>query len=208
MPHRASAAALVAALGVALSQTACATPPENSAPDPAAKSGCFAAGNGYLRARLRGDVNLDLDWKDAQMLCEGGPRPPGQDNKSNGIRVSIAGPMRGDSRRIRLIFGIAGVSEGRGGETLPTNVTILFEGERRLFGTLGDDKCTVDSLTQQRVETLGGDRAIYRVEARGFCLGPATSLSKAERVLLTSFDFAGRVEFEDDDRHAPQPVTP
>jgi hypothetical protein len=208
MPHRASVAAFVAALGVALSQTACATPPENSATDPAAKSGCFAAGNGYLRARLRGAVDLDLDWKDAQMQCEGGPRPPGKENKSNGIRVSIAGPMRGDGRRIRLIFGIAGVDEAHGGETLPTNVTILFEGERRVFATLGDDKCTVDSLTQQRVETLGADRAIYRVEARGFCLGPATSLSKAERLLLTSFDFAGRVEFEDDDRHAPQPVTP
>jgi hypothetical protein len=157
---------------------------------------------------MRGAVDLDLDWKDAQMECEGGPRPPGKENKSNGVRVSIAGPMHGEGRRIRLVFGIGGVSEGRGGEALRTNVTILFEGEHRIFATLGDDKCTVDSLTQQRVETLGADRAIYRVEARGFCLGPATSLSKGERLLLTSFDFAGRVEFEDDDSHAHQPVTP
>ena len=152
---------------------------------------------------MRGAVDLDLDWKDAQMDCEGGPRPSG-----NGVRVSIGGPVRGEGRRIRLVFGIGGVGEGRGGETLRTNVTILFEGEHRIFATLGDDKCTVDSLTQQRVETLGNERAIYRVEARGFCLGPATSLSKGERLLLTSFDFAGRVELGDDDRHAPKPVTP
>ena len=38
--------------------------------------------------------------------------------------------MRGEGRRIRLVFGIAGVGEGRGGETLRTNVTILFEGEQ------------------------------------------------------------------------------
>jgi hypothetical protein len=208
MPHRASVAACVAALVVSFSQTACATPPASPATETTEKSGCFAAGDGYLRARLRGAVDLDLDWKDAQMQCEGGPRPPGKDNKSNGIRVSIAGPLRGEGRRIRLVFGIAGVGEGRGGETLRTNVTILFEGESRVFATLGDDKCTVDSLTQHRVETLGADRAIYRVEARGFCLAPATSLSKGERVLLTSFDFAGRVEFEDDDRHAPKPDTP
>ena len=157
---------------------------------------------------MRGAVDLDLNWKDAQMQCEGGPRPPGKDNESNGVRISIAGPDRGEGRRIRLVFGIAGVGEGHGGQTLRTNVTILFEGERRVFATLGDDKCTVDSLTQQRVETLGADRAIYRVEAHGFCLGPATSLSKGERVLLSSFDFAGRVEFRDDDRHAPEPVTP
>jgi len=171
--------------------------------DPVVKSGCFAAGDGYLRARLRGAVDLDLDWKDAQMECEGGPRPSG-----NGIRVSIGGPDRGEGRRIRLVFGIGGTGEGRGGEALRTNVTILFEGEHRVFATLGDDKCTVDSLTQQRVETLGANRAIYRVEARGFCLGSATSLSKDERLLLTSFDFAGRVEFEDDDRHATKPDTP
>jgi len=208
MPHRASAAACVAALGVAFSHTACAAPPTNPVTDPAEKAGCFAAGNGYLRARMRGAVDLDLDWKDAQMQCEGGPRPPGKENSSNGIRVSIGGPARGEGRRIRMVFGIAGVGEGRSGEGLRTNVTILFEGEHRVFATLGDDKCTVDSLTQQRVETVGTDRAIYRVEARGFCLGPATSLSKGERLLLTSFDFAGRVEFVDDDRHAPHPQAP
>ena len=117
------------------------------------------------------------------------------------MRVSIGGPARGEGRRIRIVFGIAGVTEGTGGQALPTNVTILFEGEARIFATQGDDKCTVDALTQRRVESLGSDPAIYRVEARGFCLGPATSLSRNERALLTSFDFAGRVEFSDDDRH-------
>jgi hypothetical protein len=207
MLDRATVAACVAALGVAFSHTACATSPTKPATEPAVTNGCFAAGTGYLRARLRGAVDLDLDWKNAQMECEGGPRPPGKENKSNGIRVSIGGPIRGEGRRIRLVFGIGGVDEGKNGQTLPTNVTILFEGEQRLFATLGDDKCTVDTLSQQRVETLDPGRAIYRVEARGFCLGPATSLTKGERLLVTSFDFAGRVEFNDDDRHA-LPATP
>src|SRR5689334_858002 len=202
MLHRASAAACVAALGVAFSHSACASPPTKPATEPTEKTGCFASGTGYLRARMRGAVELDLDWKNAQMECEGGPRPPGKDNKSNGVRVSIGGPDRGKGRRIRLVFGIGGVEEGKDGKALPTNVTILFEGEQRLFATMGDDKCTVDSLTQQRVESLAPNQAVYRVEARGFCLGPATSLTKGERVLLTSFDFAGRVEFDDDDRHA------
>ena len=170
----------------------------NPPADPPATAGCLAVGGGYLRARIRGALDLDLDWKNAEMQCEGGPRPSG-----HGIRVSIGGPSRGDGHRIRLVFGIAQVAEGRGGERLATNVTILFEGEKRIFATQGDDKCTVDSLTQERVEPLGPGRAVYRVVARGFCLGPATSLSREERVILTSFDFAGRVEFSDDDRHAP-----
>lgn len=134
------------------------------------------------------------------MECAGGPRP-----KGDGIRVSIGGPLRGDGRRIRLVFGIADLREGAAGESLPTNLTLLFEGEQRVFATQGDDKCTVDTVSQQRVESLGDRRAVYRVVARGFCLGPATSLSRGERVFLTSFDFAGRVEFGDDDRHANTP---
>ena len=197
MLHRAWVAARIASIFVLSAQVAGAAPPASSPGNATTRTGCFIAGDGYLRARLRGAVSLDLDWKDAQMQCEGGPRPSG-----NGVRVSIGGPLRAEGRRIRMVFGIGGVGEGRSGEALRTNVTILFEGEKRVFATQGDDKCTVDSLTQQRVETLGPGLAVYRVVARGFCLGPSTSLTRDERLFLTSFDFAGRVEFSDDDRHA------
>ena len=202
MPHRVLVAAGSAAF-LFLSIAASGSPTSGSA-DSASSKGCFAAGDGYLRARLRGALEMDLDWKNADMECKGGPRPrkPGESQDAHGIRVSIGGPLRGEGRRIRMVFGITDAREGAPGENLKTNVTLLFEGEQRLFSTQGDDKCTVDTLSQQRVETLGEKRAIYRVVARGFCLGPATSLSRGERVFLTSFDFAGRVEFGDDDRHA------
>lgn len=199
MLHR----AVVAAFCVALLSFTHASMAEGPTKPAANRAGCLAAGGGYLRARVRGALDLDLDWKNADMQCEGGPRPPGKDNKRNGMRVSIGGPLRDGTHRIRLVFGIAGVGEGDGGSALRTNVTVLFEGENRVFATQGDDKCTVDSLAQQRVESLGPGTAVYRVVARGFCIGPATSLSREERVVITSFDFAGRVEFSDDDRHAP-----
>lgn len=203
MPHRAFVAAWSAA--ILFPFVAAATSPTLASADSPSTSGCFVAGDGYLRARLRGAMDLDLDWKNADMECAGGPRPPrgrAGEEEPQGIRVSIGGPLRAEGRRIRLVFGIAGVREGTGGEALNTNVTLLFEGEQRVFSTQGDDKCTVDNLSQQRVETLGEKRAVYRVVARGFCLGPATSLTRGERLFLTSFDFAGRVEFSDDDRHA------
>jgi len=181
-----------------------AMPAGGTSPSPTIRTtGCLAAGDGYLRARVRGAVDLDLDWKDAQMQCEGAPRPSG-----NGVRVSIGGPMRGEGRRIRLVFGIGGIGEGAAGSTLKTNVTLLFEGENRLYATLGDDKCTTDSVSQSRIETLGDHRAIYRIVARGFCIGPASNPTHTERVVITSFDFAGRVEFGDDDRHEAQPPHP
>ncbi len=193
--HAATAAAVLAlAAGTSTSPT----------PTP---DGCLSSGDGYLRARVRGAITLDLDWKNEQMQCDGGPRPPGKNN-SNGVRVSIAGPDRGEGRRLRFVFGIGGVGEGAEGRVLRTNVTMMFEGEERVFATRGDDKCTVDTLSQQRVAALGEGRAIYRVVARGFCVGPASSLTRSERLFITSFDFAGRVEFEDDDRHAKPVATP
>lgn len=203
MLHRAFVAAVSAGF-LSLALTAAATSPTTSSVDSPATGGCFASGEGYLRARLRGAVDMDLDWKNADMECAGGPRPSGN-RIGKGVRVSIGGPLRAQGRRIRIVFGISDVGEGQSGTTLPTNVTVLFEGEQRVFATLGDDKCTVDSLTQQRVGALGSEHAVYRVVARGFCLGPAASLSQGERVFLTSFDFAGRVEFDDDDRHADNP---
>ncbi len=203
MLHRACAVALAVALSFA--DNASAATPATAPADPA--TGCFAVGGGYLRARIRGAVDLDLNWKNADMQCEGGPRPPGKNNESKGVRVSIGGPARGKGHRIRLVFGVAGVEEGGSGKALRTNVTLLFEGEQRIFATQGDDKCTVDSLAQERVEVLGAKQAVYRVVARGFCVGPATSLTGQERVVVTSFDFAGRVEFSDDDRHATPPAS-
>jgi hypothetical protein len=193
-----AASLCVCAIAAACAQEKSSPPAAVPAPPEAVPAaGCGIGGDGYLRARARGAVQLDLNWKDADMQCEGGPRPDGR-----GFRVSIGGPEGGDGRRIRFVFGLGGVTPGAKGEAVPTNVTILFEGEKRIFATQGEDKCTIDSLTQERVGELGARVQRYRVEARGFCLGPATSLSRGERLFLTSFDFAGRVDFEDDSPHA------
>jgi uncharacterized membrane protein (UPF0127 family) len=158
-----------------------------------AATGCLPAGNGYLRARLGGAMDLDINWPDAQLECEGSARPDG-----SGIRLSFAGPARSDGRRLRMVFGIGSAAEGKAGRGLPTNVTLIFEGETRLFTTRGDDRCTVDELEQQRIGELGGRTRSYRVVGRGFCTEPATALSGDERIVLSRFDFAGRTTFEDD----------
>lgn len=161
---------------------------------------CLAAGNGYLRAHIRGAVTLDVDLHNAELECEGGPRPDG-----SGIRVSFAGPIRSDGRRLRMVFGVGRATEGTAGRELPTNLTVIFEGEQRLFATLGDDKCTVDQFTQERVGALGGPVRSYRVIARGFCIAPAKGLNAEQSILVNSFDFAGRITFEDPDAAEPRP---
>jgi hypothetical protein len=161
------------------------------APPAKRSGGCLPNGNGYLRARIRGALTLDIDWQNAELECDGGARPDG-----SGIRVAFAGPLRNDGRRLRLVFGVR-TTEGVGGHAIPTNLTVIFEGEQRLFATRGDDRCTVDELSQERVGALGGSSRAYRVVARGFCTAPASALSGDERIVINSFDFAGHVLFED-----------
>ena len=68
----------------------------------AAPSNCLPTGNGYLRARVGGALNLDIDWPNTGLECEGSPRPDG-----SGIRLSFAGPVGSDGRRVRMVFGMA-----------------------------------------------------------------------------------------------------
>src|SRR5260370_231437 len=154
--------------------------------------GCLPTGNGYLRARIRGAMNLDLDWHNAEIECDGGPRPDG-----SGLRVSFAGPRHPDGRRLRLVFGVGAVHEGRTGRALPTNLTVIFEGEERLFATRGADHCTVDELRQERLGALGGPLRSWRIVARGFCTSPASTLNSDARILVSRFDFAGTAVFAD-----------
>jgi hypothetical protein len=197
--------ALFCVLGLTATAGPGAPVPASPAPAPASETahtraaGCLPTGNGYLRARIRGALNLDINWHNADIECDGALRPDG-----SALRMSFAGPPHGDGRRLRLVFGVRAVSEGRAGRALPTNLTVILEGEERVFATRGDDHCTVDELHQERLGALGGPLRTWRVVARGFCTSPASTLNSDARILVTRFDFAGNAVFED----APRPSAP
>jgi len=207
--RRCAAAALATLLFMAVAAGSAAAAPAAAAaaatggtgalPPPRPVTPCLAAGhNGYLRARLRGTHDLDLAWASPAMQCEGGARPDGR-----GLRVTIAGPAQADGRRLRFVFGIDDAPEGERVLARPTNLTVIFEGEQRLFATRGTDRCTTDELRPERIGALGGARRSWRVVVRGFCIGPATTLAGDGRLLVTSFDFASEVTYEDDPASAP-----
>lgn len=194
-----SMTAPAAAPAPAASTTAAST--TAAAANKSAMNQCIAEGGGALRARLRGALDLDLNWNNAEMLCEGGPRPDG-----SGLRVSIAGPDRGGGRRLRFVFGIAGVREGVDAQSRPTNLTLVFDGEQRIFSTRGDTRCTTDELHQQRLGTPGGSERRWRISARGFCLGPAATIAQDARILVSRFDFTAQVSFRDEHDTVPNPA--
>jgi hypothetical protein len=136
-------------------------------------------------------MRLDIDLRGAHLSCEGGPRFNG-----SGLRLGFEGRVGRHRQPVRMVFGIEGAREGRPGRELPTNLTVIFEGERELFATQGDGNCTVDTLSQQRLGTSGGATRSYLVTAHGFCIAPANDIGGKRRILVTTFDFAGRADFQ------------
>jgi hypothetical protein len=156
-----------------------------TAPVKSAAVACLASGDGYLRAKLAGAVNAHIDWPNSGTRCEGEFR-----EKPPGVRLSFQ-RAAGAKPNLLLVFGLTGVKEGLPAREVKTNLTVIVQGTSKIFGTLGDSRCTVDSLTQQ---PLAAEHT-YRVEARGFCTQPAHAVRGKGDVLVSTFEFAGPVNF-------------
>jgi hypothetical protein len=146
---------------------------------------CLATGDGYLRAKLAGAVDAHIDWPNSGTRCEGESRdtPPG-------VRLSFQRAV-GARPNLLLVFGLTGVKPGEAAREVKVNLTVIVQGTSRIYGTLGDGRCTVDSLTQRRLDTPNA----YRIEARGFCTQPAHAVRGRGDVLVSTFEFAGPVNF-------------
>jgi hypothetical protein len=186
------AAALVAAvlsLGAAFSGAACAAEPEAAAgpnaPPAAATAACLPSGDGYFRAHVAGALEAVIDWPNSGTRCEGEIKssPPG-------VRLSFQ-RAAGAAQDLLFVFGLTGVTEGKPGRAIGANLTIIIQGTDRIFGTLGDKRCTVDSLTQRPLPAAG----TFRLEARGFCTQPAHAVRGTGDVLVSTFEFAGLVNY-------------
>jgi hypothetical protein len=148
---------------------------------------CRPAPYGYLRARLQGAIEADLDWSSpATPQCIGGPRPFG-----DGLRLVFKGPAGPDA--LLVIFGV-GVGEAiPTARNVPASVTVVREGASEFFATQGDDKCAVDEFRQ---DPVAGQPGRYRFTGRGYCTQPARAVgAHAGAVLVSRFDVDALVEY-------------
>jgi hypothetical protein len=148
---------------------------------------CRPAPSGYLRARLQGAIEAELDWSSpATPQCIGGPRPFG-----DGLRLLFKGPSGPD-----VLLVIVGVGIGEAVPTarnVPASVTVVREGAGEFFATQGDDKCAVDEFKQEPVE---GQPGRYRFTGRGYCTQPARAVgADGGAVLVSRFDVDAVVEY-------------
>lgn len=192
-------------LCVLLTALACKVPAQAAGPapgaPPAAKAAqCLPAGDGYLRARLSGSVSTELIWGNEGTECTGAVRPTDSGIRMRFSRTDAQGPLV-------LVFGIAKLHEGQTAENVPVNVTVIREGAGEFFSTQGDDKCTLDRVTQEAIVGVPHRSRSYRVVARGFCTKPARAVRGKGAVLLSRFDYAGRVDFESQDMQTDEGLT-
>jgi len=185
---------LIAATTATTATTAAAPPaPAGAPPAPAGAATvaavCLPTGDGYLRARLAGAIDATIDWPNSGTRCQGESR-----SQPAGVRLSFE-RAAGGKPDLLFVFGLSGVRPGQPAHALGANLTVIVQGTSRIYGTLGDSRCTVDSLAQRPLDTSGA----YRVEARGFCTQPAHAVRGNGAVLVSTFEFAGIVNFETDE---------
>ena len=192
-------AAVIATAGTAFSAVAAAVsapaPPAPPAPPalpalPAPPASCLSSGDGYLRAHLAGAIEANIDWPNSGTTCEGEPK-----DKPAGVRLSFQ-RAAGGTPNLLLVFGLTGVRAGKPAHAVGVNLTVIVQGKSRIFGTLGDTRCTVDSLTQRPLALAGS----YRLEARGFCTQPAHAIRGDGDVLVSTFEFAGLVNYQSEEK--------
>ena len=160
---------------------------------PAKSAVCLDEGGGFMRARLTGSIKAELDWHNEGMECSGATRPSG------GIRMRFSHPFGEKGQKLVMVFGIPGLVEGVNARELNVNLTVILEGQGQFFGTRGDDKCTIEGVRQEAIAGIPLRSRRYRIVARGFCTQPARAISGDGAIMVSRFDFAGRVDYSEAD---------
>jgi hypothetical protein len=163
---------------------------------------CLEDGQGYFRARISGSIESEINWLNTGTGCTGATRPDG------GVRMRFSHAFGEKQQKLVFLFGIPTLKEGQSARNLPVNLTVIREGAGEFFGTAGEDKCTIDDLRQEAIVGIPRRNRSYKVVARGFCMQPAPSLRGKGSVLVTRFDFSGRIDFNEEDDALDAPLLP
>jgi hypothetical protein len=148
---------------------------------------CKPAPAGWLRARLQGAIDAEIDWQAGSYpQCLGVPRPTG-----DGIRLLYKGSVAGDP--VVIVIGVSTLTRaGSAVRNVPANLTLIREGTGVFYATQGDDKCAFDSVQQV---PLPEEPDRFRLTGRGYCTQPARALGADGAVLVSRFDVEAIIEY-------------
>ena len=177
-------------------------PPEESppaapeaAPEPAAgasflpdaSAGAQDCGEaGFLQVDLFGALAGEDRWTTETLRCEGMPRPDGA-----GARLRFAGPFGAEAQPVAFIIAVPALTQGEVGAELPSNLTLIAEGQGRFFSTPDLEGCWTDISAQ----TPLGPEGLYRIDGQIYCISPIPEVNGAGSVSIDEFSFSGLVDW-------------
>lgn len=192
--------AIVSFAGAAISLAACsreAGPPADAGAEtaaaaptdllPAVREPGECPAGGRLRATLYGALEGEIDWRAADMTCEGMPRPGGA-----GARLRFAGTVGDDDLAIAVIIGIPRLLRDKAGTDLPSNVTVIEEGKGRFFSTTDLDYCWVDL---DAADGAAGHDAVSAVSGTLNCIAPLAETNGTSSVTIDHLSFSGFIDW-------------
>lgn len=146
--------------------------------------------NGELVTELAGEISGTLEWRSANLACEGMRRP-----NSEGARLRFSGPhiIDGEQKTLTFILGLPSLNVGTTGTELPTNVTLVEEGSGRFFATSDTSSCWTDVTHYELINSDLEDR--YRITGELYCIAPLAEINGNSSVTFTELQFTGRVDW-------------
>ena len=169
--------------------TACkpAAEPAVSDPETGIPTVSSCGKSGYLRGRLYGAIDWNLDLAADALQCEGMPRPDGK-----GARLRFAASIGADERQIAIIIGIPELGRGSPGTEYASNVTVIEEGRGRFFNTVDLGNCLTDITAMTEIDTEG-DR--HTISGSLYCLAPLAEVNGDSSVSITELRFEGLIDW-------------
>jgi hypothetical protein len=150
---------------------------------------CPAGMEGVLAATLRGAVNTQLDWRGAEVDCDGMPRP------ADGSRLRFRGELE-TGAPLTVLIGIDDLAPGVTGREMPANVTLVFEGTGLFFGSRQQTGCWADVADNLPLPGSG-----WRVSGEVYCVHGLAEIGGSTSVTITELKFTGALAAEGE--HAP-----
>jgi len=70
----------------------------------------------------------------------------------DGVRLLYKGRIAGDES-VLVVIGITPLRAGETSRNVPVNLTVVREGTGQFFSTQGRDKCALDEVRQEQLDT-------------------------------------------------------
>ena len=157
----------------------------SAASDPPEAPSLACGESGFLVTTLYGAIALDLDWGPNDLACEGMRRPD-----AKGARLRFAGST--EEREIAFIIALPDLEPGETAAELPSNVTLIEEGNSRFFSTADLNNCWTDITT---LEALDGGESRFAIGGILYCVQPLAEINGSSSVSLSEIRFRGLLDW-------------